>query len=181
MSNFNIVVLMGTLTRDPEQRFTPKGTCVCKFSIAVNRTWRNEAGEKKEEVTFVELDSFGKTAENIGQYFHKGSRIHIQGRLRLDQWDDKQTGQKRQKLGVVVESFTFVDKRGEGPGSERSERPATSRPARTPAAAPPPAEGEPEAPPDDDSDVPFLSNNSGSWLGKLIGTVNTILSPAWKS
>lgn len=155
MSNFNLVVLMGTLTRDPELRYTPKGTCIAKFSIAVNRTWYNEAGEKKEDVTFVELDAFGKTAENIGQYFRKASRIHIQGRLKLDQWDDKQTGQKRTKLGVIVETFTFVDKRNESPGAERSERPASaSRPAR-PAGAPPPAEGEPEAPPPEEDDVPF--------------------------
>src|SRR5262247_3426096 len=118
MANFNKVILAGNLTRDPELRYTPKGMAIAKFGLAVNRTWTSETGEKKEEVTFVDIDVFGRTAENVGQYMRKGSQILIDGRLRLDQWDDKQTGQKRSRLGVVLESCSFLDSgnRGDGGG-----------------------------------------------------------------
>jgi single-strand DNA-binding protein len=151
MANFNKVILAGNLTRDPELRYTPKGMAIVKISVAINRTWKNEAGETKEEVTFVDVDAFGRTAENIGQYFKKGRPILIEGRLRLEQWDDKQTGQKRSKLGVVLENFQFMDSKGsEGGGG--SDAPRSSRPA--PAA--PKAEGtDAEAPPPEDDDVPF--------------------------
>src|SRR3954453_12555082 len=109
MASFNKVILLGNLTRDPELRYTPKGTAVAKVGLAVNRNWRTETGEQKEEVTFVDVDAFGKQAETICQYMRKGSPLLIEGRLRLDQWDDKQTGQKRQRLGVVLESFQFLD------------------------------------------------------------------------
>ena len=108
MASFNKVILIGNLTRDPELRFTPKGTAVAKIGMAVNRTWTNEAGEKKEEATFVDVDVFGRTAENVGQYMRKGRPILIEGRLKLDQWDDKQTGQKKTKLGVVAETVQFL-------------------------------------------------------------------------
>ena len=108
MANFNKVILMGNLTRDPELRYTPKGMAIAKLGLAVNRVWTTETGEKKEEVTFVDVDVFGRTAENIGQYMRKGRPILIEGRLRLDQWDDKQTGQKRSKLGVVAETVQFL-------------------------------------------------------------------------
>src|SRR5258706_14240569 len=105
MANFNKVILAGNLTRDPELRYTPKGTAIAKIGLAINRTWRNEAGETKEEVTFVDVDAFGRTAETIGQYLKKGRPILLEGRLRLDTWDDKQTNQKKRKCGVVLESF----------------------------------------------------------------------------
>src|SRR5207237_23615 len=105
MASFNRVILAGNLTRDPELRYTPKGLAIAKIGLAVNRTWKNEAGETKEEVTFVDVDSFGRQAEVIAQYFKKGRPILVEGRLRLDQWDDKQTGQKRTKLGVVFLAF----------------------------------------------------------------------------
>ena len=149
MASFNKVILVGNLTRDPELRYTPKGMAIAKIGIAVNRTWRTETGEQKEEVTFVDVDAFGKQAETLGQYMRKGSPILIEGRLRLDQWDDKQTGQKRSKLGVVVEGFQFL---GGGQRPEGGPAPA-ARPAR--AATPPPAEGEPDAPPHEGDDVPF--------------------------
>src|SRR5205823_11410595 len=105
---------------------------IAKIGLAINRTWKNEAGETKEEVTFVDVDSFGRQAEVVAQYFKKGRPILIEGRLRLDQWDDKQTGQKRTKLGVVLEGFSFVDSnRGDNPPS--SEAPRT-RPGAVPAA-----------------------------------------------
>jgi len=108
MSSFNKVILMGNLTRDPELRYTPKGSAVAKVGLAVNRQWKSESGEKKEEVTFVDVDVFGRTAENVGQYMRKGSSMLIEGRLKLDQWDDKQTGQKRSRLGVVAETVQFL-------------------------------------------------------------------------
>src|SRR5437763_385437 len=101
MANFNKVILAGNLTRDPEVRYTPKGTAIAKLGLAINRTWKNEAGETKEEVTFVDVDAFGRTAEVISQYLKKGRPILVEGRLKLDQWDDKQTGQKRSRLEVL--------------------------------------------------------------------------------
>ena len=150
MASFNKVILVGNLTRDPELRYTPKGTAIAKFGLAVNRVWTNEAGEKKEEVTFVDIDVFGRTAENVAQYMRKGSPLLVEGRLRLDQWDDKQTGQKRSKLGVVGEIIQFLGspRAGEG-GAPAAPRAAT---AAAPAAPEPP---EAEAPPHEGDDVPF--------------------------
>src|SRR5882724_9114881 len=134
MANFNKVILAGNLTRDPEVRYTPKGTAIAKIGLAVNRTWKNEAGETKEEVTFVDVDSFGRQAEVIAQYFKKGRPILVEGRLKLDQWDDKQTGQKRSRLGVVLEGFSFLDSnRNEGAAPTEAPR---ARSADVPAAAP---------------------------------------------
>ena len=113
MNSFNRVILLGNLTRDPELRFTPKGTAIAKFGLAVNRSWSSDAGEKKEEVCFIDCDAFGRTAENLAQYCKKGATVHVQGRLKLDQWDDKATGQKRSKLGVVAESIQFIGGRHE--------------------------------------------------------------------
>jgi single-strand DNA-binding protein len=150
MANFNKVILAGNLTRDPELRYTPKGMAIAKIGLAINRTWKNEAGETKEEVTFVDVDAFGRTAENIGQYFKKGRPILIEGRLKLDQWDDKQTGQKRSKLGVVLENFQFMDSKGGGDGG------SSDAPHSRPAAPAPKAEGgDSETPPPEDDDVPF--------------------------
>src|SRR5712671_4985967 len=133
MANFDKVILMGNLTRDPELRYTPKGLAIAKFGLAVNRVWTNEAGEKKEEVTFVDVDVFGRTAENVGQYMRKGRPILIEGRLRLDQWDDKQTGQKKSKLGVVAETVQFL---GGAPGGGEGGAPAASAPRAPRPAAP---------------------------------------------
>jgi single-strand DNA-binding protein len=149
MSSFNKVILVGHLTRDPELRYTPKGTAVAKVGLAVNRKWRNEAGETKEEVTFVDIDLFGRTAENTGQYMRKGSSMLVEGRLKQNVWDDKTTGQKRYKLTVVGEAVQFLSS-----GQNASASSAPARAAR-PAAAEPP--GEPlagDGPPEDD-DVPF--------------------------
>lgn len=146
MASFNKVIIVGRLSRDPELRHTPKGTAICKVGLAVNRVWTNEAGEKKEDVTFVDIDIFGKTAENVAQYMRKGSSMLVEGRLKTDSWDDKQTGQKRSKLGVVAESVQFLGGKDEGRQSTRQERPAQ------PAAAAPVAG---DAPLDDDTSVPF--------------------------
>ena len=107
---------MGNLTRDPEVRYTSGGTAIAKLGMAINRTWTNKEGQKQEETTFVDVDAFGRQAEVIGQYLKKGRPVMIEGRLKLDQWDDKQTGAKRSKLGVVLEGFQFLDSRGEGGG-----------------------------------------------------------------
>jgi len=115
MASFNKVILMGNLTRDPELRYTPKGTPIAKVGLAVNRVWRTEAGEQREEVTFVDVDIFGRTAENVGQYMRKGRPLLVEGRLKLDQWDDKNTGQKRSRLGVVAESVQFLGGRDDRP------------------------------------------------------------------
>ncbi len=109
MASFNKVILVGNLTRDPELRYTPNGRAIAKFGIAVNRSWKSESGESREEVTFVDVDAFGRQAEVLGQYLKKGRPIMIEGRLKLDQWEDKQSGQKRSRLGVVMESFQFLD------------------------------------------------------------------------
>ena len=153
MANFNKVILAGNLTRDPELRYTPKGMAIAKITVAINRSWKSETGEPKEEVTFVDIDAFGKQAETIGQYLKKGRPILVEGRLRLDQWDDKQTGQKRSRLGVVLEGFQFLDS---GNRSEGSADTARARPAAAPAApaAPPPAPEAEAAEPEQD-DVPF--------------------------
>lgn len=154
MANFNKVILAGNLTRDPELRYTPKGTAVCKFGLAINRNWTSESGEKKEEVTFVDVDAFARQAEVISQYMKKGRPLLVEGRLKLDQWDDKQTGQKRSRLGVVLESFSFLDsgRADAAPGGE----PPRPRPASQPAAAAvPSAPAADEPPPPSEDDVPF--------------------------
>jgi single-strand DNA-binding protein len=152
MASYNKVILVGNLTRDPELRYTPKGMAIAKIGLAVNRNWTSESGEKKEEVTFVDVDIFGRTAENVAQYMKKGRPILIEGRLRLDQWDDKQTGQKRSKLGVVAETVQFLGSpTGGGGGEGGGEAP---RRAAAPSAPAPSSAAEPDMPPPDD-DVPF--------------------------
>ena len=157
MANFNKVILAGNLTRDPELRYTPKGTAVAKLGLALNRSWTTESGEKREEVTFVDVDAFGKQAEVIAQYLRKGRSLLVEGRLKLDQWDDKQTGAKKSKLGVVLESFSFLDsgnRTAEGgapaPSAPAAPAPRPARPAPSAPAAP-----ESDGPPPDDDDVPF--------------------------
>jgi single-strand DNA-binding protein len=150
MASFNKVILAGNLTRDPELRYTPKGTAIARLGLACNRKWKSETGELKEEVTFVDVDAFGKQAETIGQYLKKGRPILIEGRLRYDTWEDKQTKQKKSKLSVVLENFQFLDSGNRGEGGA-AEAPA-ARPAA--AAAPAPEGGEADGHPEGD-DVPF--------------------------
>lgn len=162
MASFNKVILIGNLTRDPELKYTPKGTAVAKIGLAVNRSWKSETGETREEVTFIDVDAFGRQAEVIGQYLKKGRPLMVEGRLKLDQWDDKTTGQKRSRLGVVLESFQFLDsgRGGEGGGSgegggEYASRPQQQRPSRPAPAAPSSPASDPDMPPVEDDDVPF--------------------------
>jgi single-strand DNA-binding protein len=114
MANFNKVLLMGNLTRDPEMRYLPSNTPVVGFGLAVNRRFRRQDGEQGEETTFVDCEAFARTAELINQYLRKGRPIFIEGRLKLDQWQDRETGGNRSKLKVIVENFQFVDSRGGG-------------------------------------------------------------------
>lgn len=107
MTNYNKVMLIGTLTRDPESRTTPGGVSVTKFSLAINRKFTGKDGSKKEETVFVEVDSFAKPAELIAKHSKKGSQLLVEGRLKLDQWESKD-GEKKSRLGVVLEEFQFV-------------------------------------------------------------------------
>ena len=157
MNGFNKVILAGNLTRDPELRYTPSGTAIAKFGLALNRKWKDsQSGEMREEVTFVDVDAFGKQAELIGQYLKKGQPLLVEGRLKMDSWEDKQTQQKKSRLGVVMEGMTFLstgqgrdggDFSGGGGGAP-SARP---RPQQS---APPPSNSGGDMPPEED-DVPF--------------------------
>jgi len=165
MASYNKVLLMGNLTRDPEVRYTPKGTAVAGLGLAVNRVWTDENGQQKEEVLFVDIEVWGRQAETAGQYLSKGRPVFIEGRLRLDSWEDKESGQKRNKLKVVAERVQFLgapkasaefsdQPPGEGKPAEAGKpQRGAPRPAR-PAA--PAREGEESAPPPaEDDNIPF--------------------------
>jgi single-strand DNA-binding protein len=149
MASFNKVILLGNLTRDPEVRYTPKGTAVTELGMAVNRVYTADNGEKREETTFVDVTLWGRTAEIAGEYLKKGRPVLIEGRLQLDSWDDKQSGQKRSKLKVVGEGLQLIGGRpGGGGGGEES----SSAPRSSSKSAPPPKAAPSE--PDDD-EIPF--------------------------
>ncbi len=118
MASFNQVILVGNLTRDPELRVTPKGTAICQFGLAVNRQFKDESGQTRDETTFVDIEAWGKQGELVAKYLTKGSPALVQGRLKLDQWEDKQTQQKRSKLKVVMENVQFLSSRGAGGGGQ---------------------------------------------------------------
>lgn len=148
MASFNKVILLGNLTRDPEVRYTPKGSAVCDLGLAVNRNYTLENGEKREEVTFVDVVLWARLAEIAGEYLKKGRPVFIEGRLQMDSWDDKQTGQKRTKIRVVGETMQLLGSRPSGTGGESQEG---ERPPR--AAAKSAAPATPAAP--DDDEIPF--------------------------
>ncbi len=158
MANLNKVLLMGNLTRDPEVRYTPKGTAVAELGIAVNRVYSGENGEKREEVTFVDVTVWGRTAENVGEYLKKGRPVFVEGRLQLDSWEDKTSGQKRNKLKVVADNVQFLGSRG-GAGAagggepDEGEEAPRSRPSSGGRSSAPPKSA-PAGEPDDD-DIPF--------------------------
>lgn len=130
MASLNKVMLMGNLTRDVELRHTAGGLVVGAMGLACNRKWKDKAGAVKEEVTFVDVELFGRTAELAAQYMKKGSGVFVEGRLKLDQWDDKTTGAKRSRLKVVAERMQFVG----GKPAAAAPAPAVAKPA--PVAAP---------------------------------------------
>ncbi len=116
---FNKVILMGNLTRDPESRNTPNGQNVTNFSIAVNRTWKGQDGQAQEQVSYINCVAWAKTGEIIQQYLNKGSALLVSGRLEQRSWDDKESGQKRSAVEVIVEDFNFVGGGG-GQGGDNS-------------------------------------------------------------
>jgi single-strand DNA-binding protein len=161
MANLNKVMLIGNLTRDPELRHTPKGTAVSEISMAINRVWNNDQGQKQEETTFVEVTLWGRQAELAQQYLTKGRPVYIEGRLNLDTWDDKETGKKRSKLRVIGENMQFLSSGtgaggGGGGSSERSSQASSpSQRQSSPQGSP---QGASAAPTDDypeDDDIPF--------------------------
>ena len=179
MASLNKVMLIGNLTRDPEVRFTPKGSAVSDLGIAVNRTYVTDSGEKMQETTYVDVVVWSRLAELAGQYLHKGSPVFIEGRLQMDTWEDKATGQKRSKIRVVADNLQFLGRReggdeggppmggGNGGGYQQSspQRPANfSRPSGGPPQrqAPPPRQNQGDEFGDgpitdglDDDEIPF--------------------------
>lgn len=162
MASYNKVLLMGNLTRDPEIKYTPKGMAVADLGLAVNREYTTDGGEKREEVTFVDVTVWGRQAETASEYLKKGRPVFVEGRLQLDSWDDKQTGQKRSRLRVVAERIQFLGtgggSRGEGGGEQGgggggySSAPRSQAP-RPPAPKKPPVD--PDLEPAGDDDIPF--------------------------
>lgn len=120
MASFNRVILAGNLTRDPQLSYLPSGTAACELGLAMNRKFRDKDGNQREEVCFVDLQAFARTAEVINQYFRKGNAILIEGRLRYREWTNKE-GQKRNKLEVVVDTFSFIESGGGGGGGQRGD------------------------------------------------------------
>ena len=123
---FNKVILMGNLTRDPEVRTTPNGQSVASFGLAINRTWRGADGEQHENVSYIDCVAWGKTGEIIAQYVQKGRALLVSGRLEQRSWDDKESGQKRSKVEVIVEDFNFVGGQGERGGDAPAPRSSSS-------------------------------------------------------
>lgn len=175
MPNLNKVMLMGNITRDPEVRYTPKGTAVTDISLAINRTYTLDDGERREETTYVDVTYWGRQAEVIGEYMKKGRPIYVEGRLQLDQWEDKTTGQSRSRLKVVGDNFQFLggrdDSGGAGGGGSRgggnyssqgnqgggySQAPPQQQPSYQQSAPPPQQSGGGNYDPiEDDDDIPF--------------------------
>jgi len=162
MAYLNKVFLIGNLTRDPELRMTPKGTAVCQFGLAVNRQYKDDSGATRDETAFIDIEAWGKQGELVSKYLQKGSPAFVEGRLRFDSWEDKQSGQKRNKLKVVLENVQFLSRGGGGGGAGAGasgetaaggdESPAERAvPPPRAAAKPAAAEGQPHV----DDDVPF--------------------------
>lgn len=149
MASLNKVLLIGNLTRDPELRYTPQGTAVASFGLACNRRWKGPNGEEREDTLFVDVNSFGRQAEVISEYMSKGRPIFVEGRLKLDQWQDKETGAKRSKVVVVVENFQFL---GGAPGSSGESGESRKGPRKAAAPRPESPEAEPQS---QDDDIPF--------------------------
>lgn len=163
MANVNKVILIGNVTRDPEVKFTSKGSAVTDIGLAINRNYTLDNGEKREETTFVDVELWGRLAEIAGEYAKKGRPIYIEGRLRMDTWEDKASGQKRSRMKVVGENLQLLGSRtegsaprsssGGGSGGGEQENYESSAPRRPTApapqrqAAPPPTDG--------DDDIPF--------------------------
>lgn len=160
MASLNKVMLIGNLTRDPELRVTPKGTAICQFGLAVNRQFKDESGATRDETTFVDIEAWGKQGETVAKYLTKGRPLFVEGRLKLDTWDDKTTGQKRSKMKIVLENFQFLGGREAGEGAQKTSAPTGEEGVdQTIERHTPPARSSttPTPPPQDniDEDVPF--------------------------
>ena len=141
------VIIIGNLTREPELRVTPGGTQIAQFAVAINRKWKDANGQPKDEVSFVDIEAWGKTAENIAKYFHKGDPIFVDGRLKQDSWEVKTSGQKRTRLKVIAEQFQFQGGKRNGGESDPDQTPPPPR------HTPPPRQAEQQT--NLDEDVPF--------------------------
>jgi len=121
MANLNRVLLIGNLTKDPELRYTPQGSAICDFRIAVNRQYMTSDGQKKEEVSFVDINVWGRQAETCNRFIKKGSQVFVEGRLKLDSWQDKETGKNRSRLFVVAERIQFLNSAAGRPAGDPNE------------------------------------------------------------
>ena len=165
MANLNKVMIIGNLTRDPELKYTPKGSAIADVAVAVNRNYTTESGEKREETTYVDIVLYGRLAEIAGEYLKKGRSAYFEGRLKLDTWDDKQTGQKRSKMRIVGESLQMLggreggrDHSNSGGGDYEDADRAVRRPPARPGSGERPASSKPPSDPDLDvehDDIPF--------------------------
>lgn len=158
MASLNKVLLIGNLTRDPEVRMLPSGRSVCKFGLAINRNFKDSEGNKREEVTFVDVESFGPRGEALARFFSKGKPIFVEGRLKLDQWES-QTGEKRSKLLVDLENWEFMGAKQdsyEGQSRESgTDASQSTQVAPDNANAAPDSSSPPTGDPDLNEDVPF--------------------------
>jgi single-strand DNA-binding protein len=155
MASVNKVILIGNCTRDPEVRYTPKGTAVADIGMAMNRYFSSDGGERREETTFVDVTLWGRQAEVAGEYLKKGRPVYIEGRLQMDSWDDKNTGQKRTKLKIVGEQMQLLGSREGGGGSgpqQRSESPQSNQSSSESSGGNDGAQFETDS---DDDDIPF--------------------------
>jgi single-strand DNA-binding protein len=157
MASLNKVFLMGNLTRDPELRYTPSGTAICEFGLAINRRFLAKDGQQQEETCFVDLTMWGKRGTVVSEYLHKGDPIFVEGRLQYDSWEG-QDGRRRNKLKVVVDNFEFIGgRRGEGGGSRAEGGGREPRPQQPPSERQAPPEQQPAEEGFDvsDDEIPF--------------------------
>ena len=171
MPNLNKVMVMGNLTRDPELRHTPKGTAVLDITLAVNRYFSSDDGQRREETTFIDITLWARQAEVVHQYCGKGRPLFVEGRLQMDSWEDRTTGQQRTKLKVVGEKIEFLGSRdggGGGGGSYQSQQqqqqyspaqqqqaPSYQPPPQSQPSQPSPAPSPASPPSDEEDDIPF--------------------------
>lgn len=152
MASFNRIILLGNLTRDPQLRYLPSQTPVVDFGLACNRRFKDSQGQDREEAMFIDCSAFGKQAEIINQYCRKGNLLMVEGRIKLDVWEDKQGGGKRSKHTVAVENFQLMPNR-EQPDAHSNRTPALVSAPKPPAHAQPPYDEQPQF--RDDSSIPF--------------------------
>lgn len=148
MPNLNRCVFMGNCVRDPELRATPKGTPICQFSLAINREFKMESGEKREEVFYADIEAWGKQGETIAKYVTKGKPLYVECRAKTDSWEDKNTKEKRSRTKYVLEQFQFLG------GAQQSNGTSDAPPSPAPRSQPLPSAGNPAAE-NLDENVPF--------------------------